>query len=106
MLKFGSLFLNDGMWEGRQLVPEAWAADATSKQVETKGLMNSAEDFGYGYNWWRNDFGGFSAHGAGGQFIFVVPAAQLAAVFTGGYEGKSFPAHYEMMKEYVMAGVK
>ncbi len=106
MLKFGMLFLNDGVWEGRQVVPRGWTAEATALHVETVGLMNSAEDFGYGYNWWMNDFGGYSAHGAGGQYIFMVPEANIVAVFTGGYEGKSFPAQHELMKEYVIAGVK
>ncbi len=39
--------------------------------------MNAAEDDGYGYYWWIDSFSGFSAHGHGGQYIFVLPELDM-----------------------------
>jgi len=73
MAKLGYLYLNHGQWEGEQIVPADWVEKSTTKHMETKGLMNEAEDDGYGYFWWIDEYGGYSAHGFGGQYIFVVP---------------------------------
>ena len=45
--KLGLLYLQNGNWNGKQLVPESWVKAATSKQVE-----NDADSFGYGYLFW------------------------------------------------------
>ena len=45
--KLGLLYLQNGNWNGKQLVPESWVKEATSKQVE-----NDKDSFGYGYLFW------------------------------------------------------
>jgi CubicO group peptidase (beta-lactamase class C family) len=107
MAKFGYLYLNNGDWNGQQVVPQAWVEQSTRKAVETKGTMfNNAEQDGYGYLWWMNSFGGYAAHGYGGQFIFVVPASALVAVFTSGFADSMFDTAYELMKTYIIPAVK
>jgi CubicO group peptidase (beta-lactamase class C family) len=105
MLKFGYLFLNEGNWSGRQLVSRGWVDQATIKHADTLGKMNTAEDFGYGYNWWMNGFGGYSAHGASGQYIFVLPEMDLTEVFTGGYDDAGFPTNYELMRTFIIPAI-
>jgi CubicO group peptidase (beta-lactamase class C family) len=68
--------------------------------------MNSAEDFGYGFYWWMNDFNGYSAHGAGGQYIFILPEWDMVVVFTGDYDNAVFTKNYELMKTYIIPAVK
>lgn len=64
MAKLGYLYLRNGLWENRQVVPAAWVSKSTRRQVDTP--MYSA----YGYQWWVNSTGGsFSASGFGGQLI-------------------------------------
>jgi CubicO group peptidase (beta-lactamase class C family) len=106
MAKFGYLYLQKGLWQGQQVISPDWVEKSTHKHIETRGLMNSAEDDGYGYYWWVNSFGGYSAHGFAGQFIFVVPAANLVAVFTGGFAVPDFPTDYELMKTHIIPAVK
>lgn len=77
MAKFGYLFLNNGTWEGEQIVSESWVGDATRKHVEASLWP------GYGYQWWIDDWGHYLALGYNGQLIFVVPEDQLVVVFTG-----------------------
>jgi CubicO group peptidase (beta-lactamase class C family) len=106
MAKFGYLFLHEGEWDGQQLISKEWVGQSTVKYVDTLGKMNKAEDDGYGYYWWMNGFGGYSAHGASGQFISIVPEMDLVAVFTGGFAVPEFPTNYELMKTLIIPAVK
>jgi hypothetical protein len=74
--------------------------------METKGLMDTAEDDGYGYYWWIDSFGGYSAHGWGGQYIFVLPELDMVAVFTGGLSDADFPAPHQLLKTYLLPAVQ
>ena len=80
--------------------------ESTTKHMETKGLMNTAEDDGYGYYWWIDSFGGFSAHGYGGQYIFVVPGLDMIVVFTGGFGDPDFPTPHRLLKTYLLPAAK
>jgi CubicO group peptidase (beta-lactamase class C family) len=76
MAKFGYLYLQNGVWEGQQVVPDAWVeASVTPAQ--------------YGYQWWRLANGGYAALGYGGQRIVVVPTLELVAVVTGNFSGST-----------------
>ena len=85
MIKFGSLIMNKGKWEGQQLIPEEYIARAT-----TGGPVNPK----YGFFWWNEDFKigdktyhGIQGRGAGGQFIFMFPEIDLVAVITAHNKG-------------------
>jgi CubicO group peptidase (beta-lactamase class C family) len=82
MAKFGYLYLNDGRWDGRQIIPAAWIETSTSRQAEA-GIPELFGFADYGYLWWVHpigDYQAFAAFGAGGQMILVVPEAELVAV--------------------------
>ena len=84
MSRIGQLCLNNGIWRGRQLVPEGYIREATSRQVSNEGHpMRSGPDdqAGYGYFFWMTrDPETFDAYGMYGQHIFVFRA--LDAVVT------------------------
>jgi CubicO group peptidase (beta-lactamase class C family) len=102
MAKIGYLYLRYGEWNGTQLLPKAWVETSTTRHIETKGLMNAAEDDGYGYLWWIDSFGGYSAHGFGGQYIFVIPPLDMVIVFTGGLPDPQFPVPNRLVKSYLI----
>jgi hypothetical protein len=102
MAKIGYLYLQHGRWNGVQLVPEQWVAASSTKHLETKGLMNAAEDDGYGYGWWLDAFSGYSAHGFGGQYIFVLPKLDMVVVFTAGLPDPQFPAPKQLVQTYLL----
>jgi CubicO group peptidase (beta-lactamase class C family) len=106
MAKFGYLYLQKGEWNGTQLLPAEWVETSTSKHIETKGLMNAAEDDGYGYLWWIDSFGGYSAHGFGGQYIFVLPQLDMVVVFTGGLPVSLFPTPNQLVRNYLIPAAK
>jgi CubicO group peptidase (beta-lactamase class C family) len=75
--KFGQLYLQNGMWNGKQIISKEWVREASSKQI-SNGNNDSSWGYGYGYQFWLNPPGGFRADGAFGQFSMVFP--QLDAV--------------------------
>ena len=102
MAKFGYLYLHSGEWNGTQVLPKEWVETSTRVHIDTKGLMNAAEDDGYGYLWWIDSFGGYSAHGFGGQYIFVIPPLDMAVVFTSGLPDSLFPVPNQLVRTYLL----
>jgi CubicO group peptidase (beta-lactamase class C family) len=81
MLAFGELYLRNGRYQDRQVVPERWVAD--SQVARTQSRRES--DRYYGYGWWVRDLAGHPAYyawGFGGQYIFIVPDLELVVVST------------------------
>lgn len=78
LAKLGQLALQEGEWNGVQLLPQTWVQEATAIHSET-----TYEDTPYGYYWWVvPELDAYTAWGHGGNFIFVVPARQLVIVMT------------------------
>jgi CubicO group peptidase (beta-lactamase class C family) len=83
MAKFGQLFLQNGEWNGKQIVPKAWVRE--SMRIQT--FDGTERKYGYGYNWWRQNVTAGEvpvayAWGHGGQYIWVVKKYNLVVVVT------------------------
>src|SRR5262249_46998407 len=73
MGKLGQLYLNNGSWNGRELVPEAWVRGSTRPDGAhvTPGAIPGS-DFGYGYQWWLPGHElEFTAIGIYNQYVYV-----------------------------------
>src|ERR1700760_2423776 len=79
--KFGQLYLQKGMWNGKRVVSEEWVAAASAKQIEN-GKNDSSWGYGYGYQFWLNPPGGFRADGAFGQYSMVFPELDAVVAIT------------------------
>jgi CubicO group peptidase (beta-lactamase class C family) len=106
MARFGLLFLNHGRWNGRQLVPESWVAEATRVHVPpTMPWAQPESDIDgrgvYGFNWWRNGLkpdgtrkfpaapgGTYWASGHNNNKCFVIPEWDMVIVRLG-LDGKA-----------------
>ncbi|QWB99376.1 beta-lactamase family protein [Mycoplasmatota bacterium] len=71
MARFGLFLLNEGMWEDKQIVSKAYLQEATSKQVDTSKESIKLNRFGYGYQFWINEFGDYKAAGLYNQLIII-----------------------------------
>ena len=84
LAKIGQLVLARGQWEGAQLVPAAWIAEATAAKVEVAAYENTR----YGYQWWLGELDGglkvIEGAGNGGQELLIVPDLDLVLVMTAG----------------------
>ena len=77
MAKFGYLFLNNGSWEGEQIISEEWVAESI------KSHFFPYEGQGYGYQWWTIPHTRiYQASGLYGQRILVIPELDMVIVFT------------------------
>ena len=79
--RFGLLYLRDGKWEGRQLLPEYWADYARIPTWQQPGVTDDR----YGAHWWLDIAGPgtFSANGHEGQFTVIVPELDMVMVRHG-----------------------
>ena len=82
--KFGLLYLNHGKWNGKQLVPAAWVAAATSRQASNGSDPNSDWEQGYGFQFWRTRHKLYRGDGAYGQFCIVMPEQDAVVAITSG----------------------
>lgn len=74
--KFGQCLLDNGMWNGKQVIPRNWIEEATKKQVETRPFYpeDATEDNnGYGYQFWMSRGGGYRCSGLFGQLCYIRP---------------------------------
>jgi len=84
MARFGLLFMRRGMWHGKAVVPPEWVDEST------KSYSDAGSSGGYGYLWWVavdgkhlplcTLNGAYSARGAGGHYILVIPDQKLVIV--------------------------
>ena len=82
--KFGQLYLQQGEWNGRRLIPASYVAAASSKQTSNGSNPDSDWDQGYGYQFWRNKTSGFRGDGLFGQFCIVLPEYDTVIAMTSG----------------------
>ncbi len=79
--KLGQLHLDGGAWQGRQLLPAEWIAEATRTHVATDGRREPDWRQGYGFQFWRARHG-YRGDGAYGQFMVVLPEADAVVAIT------------------------
>jgi CubicO group peptidase (beta-lactamase class C family) len=79
--KLGLLYLQQGQWEGTQLIPKEWVAEATSKQVSNPDAPSPDWRQGYGYQFWMSRHG-YRGDGAFGQFCAILPEKDAVIVTT------------------------
>jgi CubicO group peptidase (beta-lactamase class C family) len=89
LAKIGRMVLDQGRWNGQQIVPARWIEESFRPRVPTGGTLQ------YGYQWWigeaRNRAGTFkwiAAMGNGGQRLFLVPELDVVVVITAGQYDK------------------
>jgi len=90
--KFGRLMLNQGRWEGKQIVSQTWVEQATQPEEKPSSYYREEPFFVsqghyYKYFWWGDKrFGGmsdFHAVGNKGQYIYVSPQKRVIIVRNG-----------------------
>ena len=88
MAKFGQLYLQKGMWNGKQIIPAEWIEEATTFKIdqapdaspETKAENDWMQ--GYCYQFWRSRHNTYRADGAFGQYIMVMPELDAVVAIT------------------------
>jgi hypothetical protein len=70
--RLGQLHLDDGVWNGRRILPDGWVADASSVQIANGDWVDPDWQQGYGFQLWMSRHG-YRGDGAFGQYMVVLP---------------------------------
>ena len=84
--RFGQLYLQKGLWNGKRILSEAWVDEATAKQVSNGSKPDSDWEQGYGYQFWRCRHGIYRGDGAFGQYCIVMPEQEAVLAITSGVD--------------------
>jgi len=109
MLKLGQLVLNDGHWNGKQLIDKEWLIESTKPAVKNTYVMWKE----YGYFWWLTDYylgskrySAIYADGYGGQNIIIIKALNLVVVTTARNFDLTSSLTHRMMEENILPTFK
>jgi CubicO group peptidase (beta-lactamase class C family) len=102
--KLGMLCLNNGTWNGTQLVDYDYMKSATTTQVSwgKKGEYGK-KSLDYGYLFYTDGpFGGYYMAGAGGQCIYVIPKYDIVVGFTGAKGANAGTDYNDLIENYII----
>ncbi len=107
MLKFGQLYLNKGLWNKQQIIAAEWVEKSLKNYLV---LENTKDKNGYGYLWWHHQYqiedkiiNTIEARGAGGQYIFLIPALNTTVVITSAnFRNGKFQQPEKILKAYIL----
>lgn len=110
MAKFGQLYLQNGVWNGEQVISQEWVEASVGETIAVPAAENPFPGLvsGYGYQWWRGAFPRgntpfYFAAGWGGQYIIVFPSLEMVVVITGGsYETGDGGMFYRMVNDHIL----
>lgn len=109
LAKTGLLILNKGVWNGKQIVPEAWIDSMQTKHIDSVPGAICSIDFmktntldpadcdwlhGYGYQMWRSRHNSFRADGAYGQYILILPDQNAVIAITADVRDMQIELNY------------
>jgi CubicO group peptidase (beta-lactamase class C family) len=94
MARIGYLYLHNGAWEGRQIIPSSWVERAK------EGSVSATFGFHYANLWWsKPEMGAFMALGRHSQLILVLPKLDVVAVMTGALRDDEFYPNSRLIKD-------
>ncbi|MFW9770242.1 MAG: serine hydrolase domain-containing protein [Candidatus Thorarchaeota archaeon] len=100
MTKLGLLYLNNGTWNGREIMTEEYVTQSSTPYVNADLLAPE-----YGYQWWvDSEQGVFSAMGSEGQYIHVVPDYSIVMSMTASFDNMEEDINEEIL-EYVLNSI-
>ena len=127
--KIALLYLQRGRWQERQILPAEWVRESLTPHAYQKNAVDIlradmsrnrdastrnwvAQRFvrpfadGYGYQWWLDGDGNFSAVGTGGQFVTVAPSHNLIFVVTSKSAGLAQFHPAKLFYDYVLPAAR
>jgi len=85
--RFGQMYLQKGMWQGKRIVPEAWIAEATKTTSDNSNTQTNPDwSVGYGYQFWRCRHNAYRGDGAFGQYCIVMPEQDAVLTMISGVQ--------------------
>ena len=120
MLKIGQLVLNQGKWQGQQIVSRRWIQESTQAQIliqessfvrSSRSKVAFPQEVYYGYQWYNEvikttsgmSFPVVFASGNGGQYILIIRQLKMVIVFTqGNYGNRTAKQAFDLVAKYIL----
>ena len=103
MARLGFLYLNNGTWNGTQIVPSDFVRNSIQPIDHDNPL---GTDFGYGWHWWlRHDLGVYFAFGRHGQKIMISEEHDMVVVFTASVPDDGYDPEFELYRDYILRSI-
>jgi CubicO group peptidase (beta-lactamase class C family)/predicted glycoside hydrolase/deacetylase ChbG (UPF0249 family) len=106
MARFGQLFLQHGLWQGKQILPATWVQEAsTMKIMQDPAAPQAKKDSsdwlqGYCYQMWRSRHNSYRGDGAFGQYILVLPEQDAVIAITS--ETSNMQSEFNLVWKYLL----
>jgi CubicO group peptidase (beta-lactamase class C family) len=85
--RFGQMYLQKGMWQGKRIVPEPWIDEATKATSDNSNTQTNPDwTVGYGYQFWRCRHNAYRGDGAFGQYCIVMPEQDAVLTMISGVQ--------------------
>ena len=98
--KFGLCLLQEGKWDGVQILPQEWFEKAKLEHIATNSVPRHREwSEGYGYHLWRSTNGRFRGDGSNGQFCIVSPKQNMILAATA--DTQNLTGEHDLFDEYI-----
>lgn len=82
--KLGQLYLNRGIWNGKQLLSADWVEAASKFQSDNSSMDDTDWSQGYGYQFWLCRHNAYRGDGAFGQYCIIMPKEDAVIAITSG----------------------
>ena len=99
--KFGRLYLQQGNWEGKQILPEKWVTESVKKHVSYRKAENLQMD-GYGYLFWHLKSGIYMANGKYGQYCIVIPDKDAVISINSTEKIRNEKIYFDILEEILL----
>lgn len=106
MAKFGQLFLQKGIWNGKQVLSSDWIREASTQKIEqdpsAPQTRKDSSDWlqGYCYQMWRSRHNSYRGDGAFGQYILVLPEKDAVVAITS--ETSDMQGELDLVWKYLL----
>ncbi len=111
LAKFGQLLMQNGVWNGKQLLPKEWVKEATSFKIASDdgGASKVSKDLndwaqGYCYQMWRGRNNSVRLDGMGGQFVVLFPDKDAVVIMTAN--ARNTQDELNLIHNYLIPAIK
>ncbi|MGN7479711.1 serine hydrolase domain-containing protein [Solibacillus silvestris] len=97
MASIGQLYLNNGLWKGKQIISSRWVKDSIKAKSSWGMLL-------FGYLWWiidEGEYNGYAALGDGGNAVFVIPDKQYVIAIASSFMPRA-KDRIELIRKYLI----
>lgn len=110
LAKFGQLLIQNGVWNGKQLIPKEWIKEATSFKIESNDPGNKRPknlndwEQGYCYQMWRGRNNSVRLDGMAGQYVMLFPDKDAIVVLTAN--ARNTQNELDLVHNYLFPAIK